>query len=481
MKTLQSSLAGSWYPATESEIRRMAEDWEREAAADASAPVAPEGANVLVLPHAGWAYSGAVAWRAVRAVQGRTFKRVIVLAPSHRAWIENRLVAPEADAVATPLGAIPIDRDWLGRLELVAPVLRNDRVHAAEHAAQIEFPLLQLALAPGFSVVPLVAGSLGEEQMAMCARALAELADADTLLVVSSDFTHYGEDFDYAPYGTRGDAAVRERAAAVDAEAAARIEARDADGFRAVVDRTGATICGRVPIELALRAMPDAARLRLLRYATSSDADGDFTRFVCYAALAGRADWAPAAPGALGPEDRAFLLRIAREAVEHAVRTGRPLPARHFAADAPAATREKRGAFVTLTRKADGSLRGCIGEILPMRPLVEAVTARAADSALEDPRFEPVTPDELPGLRVEVSALTPPAPVASWRDIVLGRDGMTLEKNRRFAVFLPQVAPEQGWDLATTLAHLSLKAGLPADAWRSGATFETFRAEVFHE
>ena len=214
MKTLESSLAGAWYPATESEIRRMAEEWEAGVGADE--PAAPERANVLVLPHAGWAYSGAVAWRAVRAVRGRSFKRAVILAPSHRAWIENRLVAPESDAVSTPLGAIPVDRDWLGRLELVAPVLRNDRVHAAEHAAQIEFPLLQLALAPGFSVVPLVAGSLGEEQMAMCARALAELADADTLLVVSSDFTHYGEDFDYAPYGTRGGPDVRARATAVD-------------------------------------------------------------------------------------------------------------------------------------------------------------------------------------------------------------------------------------------------------------------------
>ena len=83
--------------------------------------------------------------------------------------------------------------------------------------------------------------------------------------------------------------------------------------------------------------------------------------------------------------------------------------------------------------------------------------------------------------RRPLGALTPPKPVASWRDIVLGRDGMTLEKGGAFAVFLPQVAPEQGWDLATTLTHLSLKAGLPADAWRSGASFETFRAEVFHE
>lgn len=480
MKTLNSTLAGTWYPGTEKEIRRMAETWERQAAADDAKPAAPTAPNVLVLPHAGWSYSGAVAWRAVRTVQGRSFRRVIVLAPSHRVWIENRLVAPEADAVSTPLGAIPVDRDWLNRLALVAPVERNDRVHAAEHATQIEFPLLQLALEPGFTIAPLVAGALGPEQLAMSARALADLADAETLLVVSSDFTHYGADFGYTPYGTDGGPEVRKRAAAADADALSRMEAVDADGFRASLGRTGATICGHTPIELALRAMPQGTRLATLRYATSGDADGDFSRFVCYAALAGHASWTPPAPGRLDAEARDWLLRLARDAVEHAVRTGRRLPADRLSG-ATASALEKRGAFVTLSGLDDGSLRGCIGEILPMRPLAEVVAARAVDAALRDPRFDPVSPHELAGLRVEVSALTPPEPVASWQDIVLGRDGMTLEKNGRFAVFLPQVAPEQGWDLATTLTHLSLKAGLPADAWRSGATFETFRAEVFHE
>ena len=149
--------------------------------------------------------------------------------------------------------------------------------------------------------------------------------------------------------------------------------------------------------------------------------------------------------------------------------------------DAPPSTRAKMGAFVTLNDRTTGALRGCIGEILPMRALVDAVAARAVDSALHDPRFMPVTESELGRIRVEVSALTPPRPVASWRDIVLGRDGMTLEKGGAFAVFLPQVAPEQGWDLETTLSYLSRKAGLPEDAWRSGAKFETFQAEVFHE
>ena len=116
-----------------------------------------------------------------------------------------------------------------------------------------------------------------------------------------------------------------------------------------------------------------------------------------------------------------------------------------------------------------------------MRPLVEAVAARAVDSALHDPRFEPVSERELTGLRVEVSALTPPRRVASWRDIVLGRDGMTLEKDGSFAVFLPQVAPEQGWGIEETLTHLAMKAGLPPDAWREGASFTVFEAVVFHE
>ena len=118
---LESTIAGSWYPGTEGGIRALAEKWEkrveREPAADGAEPVRPERPNVLLLPHAGWAYSGETAWRAVRLVRGAEFRRVVVLAPSHRAWIENRLVAPESSAVSTPLGQIAIDREWLDRLD----------------------------------------------------------------------------------------------------------------------------------------------------------------------------------------------------------------------------------------------------------------------------------------------------------------------------------------------------------------------------
>lgn len=477
---LESTIAGTWYPDDERYIRSLAEKWEADAATGAELPTSAP--NVLILPHAGWDYSGPTAWSAVRTVRGASFRRVVLLAPSHRAWVENRLVAPESDAVATPLGEIPIDRDWLDRLALIAPVVHNDRVHLAEHSAQIEYPLLQLALGPGFSIAPLIMGSFGGDQMAMCVRALGRLMDDKTLLVISSDFTHYGDDFSYTPYGSGGGEAVRQHVAAVDDEAFSCMAKCDADKFAALIKRTGATICGHVPIEMALRAFPEGTSLVRTRYATSSEDSGDYTRFVCYLAATGCAKWKGEGGAVLDAEDRAFLLRIARESLTRAVRGERTRGmSRAFAADAPKATLAKMGAFVTLNDKTTGALRGCIGEILPMRPLVEAVAERAIDSALHDPRFMPVAERELANLRVEVSALTPPKPVASWQDIVLGRDGMTLEKNGHFAVFLPQVAPEQGWDLVTALSYLSQKAGLPSNAWREGAKFETFQAEVFHE
>ena len=142
--------------------------------------------------------------------------------------------------------------------------------------------------------------------------------------------------------------------------------------------------------------------------------------------------------------------------------------------------KKKMGGFVTLT--IGGELRGCIGEIFPRRALADVVVDHALDAAFNDPRFPPLTAKEFPRVRVEISALTPPKPVAFYNDIVIGKHGMVLELRGRSAVFLPQVAPEQGWDLATTLTHLAYKAGLSGDAWQDPrAKFTVFEAIVFHE
>lgn len=143
------------------------------------------------------------------------------------------------------------------------------------------------------------------------------------------------------------------------------------------------------------------------------------------------------------------------------------------------ALQEQRGVFVTLHK--DHDLRGCIGYILPMLPLWQAVVENARNAAFCDPRFSPLKPDEFEGIDIEISVLTVPDKIKDISEFRVGIDGIILKKGFHQAVFLPQVAPEQGWDAQTKLKYLSMKAGLPPNGWTSGAVFETFQAEVFGE
>jgi AmmeMemoRadiSam system protein A len=182
----------------------------------------------------------------------------------------------------------------------------------------------------------------------------------------------------------------------------------------------------------------------------------------------------------LTPEEKRFLLDLARRTLRE-VLAGRPAPgAGTFPAGVSAEKlRAPSGVFVTLTE--GGALRGCIGSIVGTAPLAQGVIENAIHAALEDPRFPPVAAGELARLEIEISVLTPLRPVARPEEIVVGRDGVVLERGGRRAVFLPQVAPEQGWDRETMLDQLAQKAGLPRDAWRSGASFQVFEARVFSE
>ncbi|QSH42515.1 AmmeMemoRadiSam system protein A [Lentisphaerota bacterium ZTH] len=142
---------------------------------------------------------------------------------------------------------------------------------------------------------------------------------------------------------------------------------------------------------------------------------------------------------------------------------------------------EEMSCFVTL-HSANGMLRGCIGNIAAFEPLAENLARNAINAAFNDPRFPPVAVDEIDELEIEVSVLTPMQKIDSANEFEVGKHGIVLRCNTRSAVFLPQVAPEQGWDAATTLTHLSMKAGLHPDSWKSpDAEFEVFEAFVFSE
>lgn len=189
----------------------------------------------------------------------------------------------------------------------------------------------------------------------------------------------------------------------------------------------------------------------------------------------------PEAGRTLKPGEKTFLLGLAWRSVQAAVRGGNPPDARLLARkqqiDLEPRLLAKRGVFVTLT--SDAGLRGCIGYIEGHKALVDGVVDNGRSAAVGDPRFPPVQEHELPDLSVELSVLTPLVAVAAPENIEIGRHGVVLNAQGRRAVFLPQVAVEQGWDRETTLGHLCLKAGLAPHAWQEGATFQVFEAEVF--
>ena len=180
---------------------------------------------------------------------------------------------------------------------------------------------------------------------------------------------------------------------------------------------------------------------------------------------------------ALSPAEREALLSLARAAIEQRLFGGDSLERARAALPRTPALDAPRGAFVTLEHD---DLRGCIGHMEGDRPLRENVERCAIASAFEDPRFSPMTPDAWSGVTVSISALTPSEPLERPETIEIGRHGVVLEHGSLRSVFLPQVAPEQGWGVADLLEQLSLKAGLPRDGWRAGR-LRIFEAEVFGE
>jgi AmmeMemoRadiSam system protein B/AmmeMemoRadiSam system protein A len=465
-------LAGAWYPADPERLRARVESFLDGAEPERMPPGEPA---IAVVPHAGYQFSGPTAGKLYGLLRGRRFAAVFVLAPSHRVHLD-RPALPGSEAFATPLGEVAVATDIVRELAATGHFVVDDRAHGPEHAVEIQLPFLQCAL-PGVPVVPVLVPPLDEARRRAAARALDPWRNRDHLLLVSTDLTHYGRDYGYVPF----DQDVPARLEELDTGALLRILAHDADGLREYGEATGITMCGLEAAALALdRSDRNSHHANLIDYRRSADRDGDYSLSVSYAAALICHDPQTAR---LSADERRFLVELARRAVAAAAR-GEPEPepeavAGELDVELSNALTQVRGAFVTLTRS--GALRGCIGHIEGHEPLVRTVVVNAINAARQDPRFEPVTDAELEGLEVEVSALTPLKTVAGVDEIEIGRHGILLSRGERQAVFLPQVATEQGWDLETTLDQLALKAGLAPMAWREGCEFAVFEAEICRE
>ena len=497
-----SLLPGSWYPGEPQELRRVLRDCLDKSKTLPS--IRAERLAALVVPHAGYLYSGPTAASGYRILGERKPRRVVLLGPSHSQAFRGVCLS-RYDFFETPLGQIPVDMEGTRRLRSCPLVQVSDEPHRREHSVDIQLPFLQEVLGDyPFTIVPVLVGSLEEEDFPLLAASLRELLDDGTVVVISCDFTHYGPRYGYVPFQL--DQQIAERLRRLDDGACKPILQLDRKGFLAYRRETGVTICGDAPIGMLLELLPKDSQGHLVSYTTSGQVTGDFENSVSYACLAFlRGSPGGSHPGESEPKqpevmkkdrqplqersqdgaplsvsERATLLRLARDTLESYVRQGRTPDPLSGTYQMTSRLEEKRGAFVTLKRHEE--LRGCIGYILPHEPLYRVVQENTVNAAIRDSRFAPVQADELSSIVIEISVLSPPRPVPSYTDILLGSHGIILKKGSSQAVFLPQVAPEQGWDLTETLRHLSLKAGLSRDAWRHPDTaFSVFTAEVFEE
>ncbi|KAA5606418.1 AmmeMemoRadiSam system protein B [Roseospira marina] len=438
--------------------------------------------KAIIAPHAGHVYSGAVAAQAyVRLEPARDrLRRIVLVGPTHRVPVAG-LALSGAAAWHTPLGDIRLDQAWArARLERLADVTVYDKAHAAEHSLEVHLPFLQCVL-DAVALVPLV---IGRCDPAQAARALDALwGGPETAVVISSDLSHF---LDY------------ETCQRKDAGTAAAIESLDPTA----IGPHEACGCAAVNGLLAL-ARQRGLRVDRLDVRNSGDTAGSRDRVVGYGAwafhetdppkqgaghiaagaasgeVAANADDPVAATEALVREHGAELLRLAATSLEHGTLYGRPRPV--DLTHEPPPLQAPGAAFVTLTRAQDDALRGCIGSVEARRPLARDVAEHGFNAGFRDSRFPPVDHDELAGLRLSVSVLTPPMPMpVTDRDDLLARmqpgvDGLILEDQGRRGVFLPQV-----WEQLPTpeafLTHLMRKAGLPDTHWSTTiriARFET--------
>ena len=465
-KVRPAANAGSFYPADARELGEMIDGFLAKAK-----PVEVKDVVALVAPHAGYIYSGGVAANSYALLKGRKFSRVVVIAPSHYEAFSYSAIY-DGTAYATPLGQVQVDQAFAAALAKSSKLIQlSGRGHTptasgAEHAVEVQIPFLQRVLGE-FKLVPIVMGDQSYEACRALGLALARnIHGGDTLIVASSDLSHYH------PYND----AVR-----IDHKTLRAIEEWDYLSMVRNFEQQVWEACGGGPIVAAMIASErlGTQQAKLLAYANSGDTTSDRTRVVGYGSLVfykgPRASAQPAFT--LGEDEKAELFRIARRSVETVVRERKMLDLAGSKLDA---LMQERGAFVTLKEK--GELRGCIGYTAPMKPLALTVRDVAAYAAVNDTRFQPVSAQELGQLQYEISVLSPLRRVLDLSKIEVGRDGLVVKRGDYEGLLLPQVPTEQGWNRATFIEETCLKAGLLKDAWKDERTdIFAFTALVLEE
>jgi len=487
----QPAVAGSFYPGEPSELAKMI----ARMLAETERPAVDGDIVGLVVPHAGYVYSGPVAASGFKAIQGLNYKDVIVIAPCHVEAFPGAAVYP-GKAYRTPLGDIEINKELSEKIAKGSKMVElSDKGHrftgrGGEHSLEVELPFLQTML-DDFNFVAVVMGSQDMQTCHGLAESIYESCKNrnDVLLVASSDLSHFHD------YNT---------ATTLDSQVVDLINNYDYNQLYTELEQRKIEACGGGPIIAVMIAsqMMGAGSARVVKYANSGDVSGDKSSVVGYlAAIFSKGDEdskvyeidedvsssdsdetggmeinpASAVDFGLNNDERQFLLKLARESIEAV------LEKRQLQPDITKYTgvlTEKRGAFVTLT--IDGRLRGCIGYIQAVKPLYETIAEMAVQAAFHDPRFPSLTKSEFNSIDIEISVLTPMIIEKNPENVVVGRDGLYIVRGYNSGLLLPQVPVENSWDRETFLNQTCIKAGLPPGTWKEAETqIYRFQADIF--
>jgi len=427
----------------------------------------------LIVPHAGYYYSGRVAASAYMALHPKKqYKRIFLLGPSHREWLDGASVNTEADYYATPLGNVKVDHETAMQLTEADSVFAyRPEAHDREHCLEVQLPFLQRFYGSLTSevppIVPIIISTNNFHKLKRMAEVLKPYFTDENLFIVSSDFSHYPSYDD---------------ACEVDARTGKAIESGSVEEFIATIESNAhsgkpnleTSACGAFPIITLMLMLDDRYEVKHLMYQNSGDVDHhDPSRVVGYHAFAivrhGDTDFF------LSAEEKQQLKEIALQSIKDSLDGKAATNAQPSTLNAT--LKRKCGAFVSLHKH--GRLRGCIGHFGEDVPLYKVVAEMARTAAFEDPRFQPVSREELADIDIEISVLTPMRRIQSLDEFELHRHGIYIRKGYRSGTFLPQVADEVNWTKEEFVGHCSQdKAGLGWDGWRDAELY-VYEALVF--
>lgn len=471
-------VADMFYPADSAELARMVEGHLRNVK---DLPAIDGRIIALIVPHAGLIYSGQIAAYSYKLLENSGVDKLILCGPSHRFGFEGLSVYGPGVEWKMPLGKIACHDSLCNRLlEYDKRIDVIEQAHAREHSLEVQLPYLQTVL-KHFRVVPVIMGHQNDAAIELLADALEALEfGSRTIMIASTDWQHFRP----ASQGWKMDSL------GIDC-----LEKLDAALLQKYLQSGKVELCGGGPTVAIMKAAiaKGADRVKILRYGDSGDVSGDKTSVVSYvAAVIYKSSDEKATPAETSSEgttgekelpskfylsdaEKSKLLTIARQSIKQYL-------SNFFFPEFEVSDnlKEPGAAFVTLTK--NGRLRGCIGHTIAQEPLYKTVSICAVQAAVADSRFRPVQPDELPGLHIEISVLTPLQEVKSLDEIEVGRDGLMISMGNQRGLLLPQVATEYGWDRTEFLEHTCNKAGLPTDAYKSPqALIQKFQAVIFHE